>query len=367
MDDTPVSIPAREVPDDIFISICAVLRAKMGNPIEPTDSDRLILRTLLNIQVVSKAGWRAATPIIWKNVILTSDKRYTSFFSPITRLLELSRERCFFRRSQILGMIKDDAACPAELDRFFTATRWISTIQIHSTPPESIRTELSLMSDLARKRLGTSFYLGEGIKLYFRGCLCSLLVHDEPTDGLAQLYSLVQGAWPAEITFWEPYYRSDCEMTWRNFEDIGRHCKDAVLVIPNLAPGQLENCSHPFTTVIVDPRNMPNPETFNNFDKDGSFFPEEIGSFLANCMSDHDPHCTETRLHVQLSLDFFREGWTKEIEDIDVVINRLAEGAIDEALRKLGEEGYLGCDEQDLTERIRNAFTSGRVTIRPLP
>lgn len=75
MDDTPVSIPAREVPDDIFISICAVLRAKMGNPIEPTDSDRLILRTLLNIQVVSKAGWRAATPIIWKNIILTSDKR----------------------------------------------------------------------------------------------------------------------------------------------------------------------------------------------------------------------------------------------------------------------------------------------------
>jgi hypothetical protein len=207
------------------------------------------------------------------------------------------------------------------------------------------------MSDLVKERLGTTFYLGQGIKLYFCGCLCSLLVHDEPTDELTQLRRLVQGASPAEITLWKPYYHDDCNMTWKNFETIGCDWKDAVLIIPNLVPGQLEFCSHASTTVIVDTPHPPNLQSFNNIDEDDEvFLPRDIGSFLAIRLSGHDPHCTETRLVVQLFPAYLRvhswdcfwapNGPEGEAVYKEEVIHGLMEAIISEALRNLGEKGY---------------------------
>lgn len=133
----------------------------MDDPIEPTAADGIILRTLLDIQVVSKAGWRAATPFIWEALRFEIEDDYVSFFSPITRLLR--EARCVTKErtaSRVIKMIKDDARRPAEVDRFFRYTRWIRTIHIHCAPPLAIQEELSLIGDIAKELVGTSMYLG---------------------------------------------------------------------------------------------------------------------------------------------------------------------------------------------------------------
>lgn len=131
IDDTPVFPFPRQLPVDILVLICATLHAMMSSPSKPTKADRLIIKTLLRIQLVSKAAWRAATPFIWEHLRLGCQPYFRSFFSPITRLLEQGQRRGLFKRSQIVEMVEHDASCPDEIHRFFKSCHWIRTIQIN--------------------------------------------------------------------------------------------------------------------------------------------------------------------------------------------------------------------------------------------
>lgn len=64
---------------------------KEGIQFAPTDE--VIQATLLSIQLVSKAGWRAATPHIWRIVTLTWSQNYHSFFAPAIRFIERTPRR----------------------------------------------------------------------------------------------------------------------------------------------------------------------------------------------------------------------------------------------------------------------------------
>lgn len=371
MNVTLVSRFPRQLPQDILVSICAALRDMMW---KQHTARQVILQTFLGIQVVSKACWRAVTPFIWEWVKLTSNNSYTSFFSPITRLLELSRERGLFKRSQILDMVKDDARCPDEVHRFFMATPWIGTIDFHLAPPESIRTELWLMGDLAMARLGTLLYLRVGIQLQFFDSACSLLLDDKRTNEFARLRSLVQSTLPADISVWGPP-EWNCSMSWKNFEEISDNWEDAPLFIYDLVKGQLRCCSHRSVTVVEHSRGPPDS---GKCEIDYESLSMEVGPFIANRMLNHDPDCTETRLDIQLPMDFFlrtRSSRMDEdegavlgigeavIEDHEAAIERTTEETISVASRQLRQKGHLGCDEHVHAERIRDAFESGRLAI----
>jgi hypothetical protein len=77
---------SRPVPDDILLSICAALDGMKESVVyrETSDGDRIVQRTLLSLQLVSKAGWRAATPFIWRTLKFKRDEDYISFYDPIT-------------------------------------------------------------------------------------------------------------------------------------------------------------------------------------------------------------------------------------------------------------------------------------------
>jgi hypothetical protein len=229
----------------------------MVNPREPTAADGIILGTLLDIQVVSKAGWRAATPFIWATLRFGIHDDYVSFFSPITRLLCTARRGTKKRTaSRVIKMIKDDARRPGEVDRFFRCARWVRTIHIHRAPPLEVQQVLSLIGDIAKELVGTTHYLGEDIDLNFSKHICPWLMDGFPTDELSRFRLLVNGLLPAEITVFSP---SDgylqlwhCDMSWENFDKVtGADWKDVPMFIYHSLPGQLSNWCHRHTTVFV--------------------------------------------------------------------------------------------------------------------
>lgn len=345
----------------------------MEDPIEPTAADGIILRTLLDIQVVSKAGWRAATPFIWGTLRFEIDYDYVSFFSPITRLLRearcVTKERTACR---VIKMIKDDARRPADVDRFFGYTRWVRTIHIHRAPPLAIQEELSLIGDIAKELVGTSMYLGEDIDLNLSNDICSLLMHDcLAPKATFRFRQLVKGFLPAEITIVSPpeerVWPSD--MSWKNFEETGKDWKDVPMFIYNSLPGQLRQWCHRHTTVFVA-----HPSLLSvTRDYDAAALSDDIGWFIANCNMDDDPDCTATRLEVYAPMEYIGEHsytWMKrqeadedEEDDTDEAIALFTNGIIAAASLILEKKGHLGCTKEVHAERIRNAFESGRLVI----
>jgi hypothetical protein len=272
-------------------------------------------------------------------------------------------------------MVKDDARCPDEVHRFFMATPWIGIIDFHLAPPESIRTELWLMGDLAMARLGTSLYLRVGIELQFFDSACSFLLYDKRTNEFARLRSLVQGTLPSAICIWGPP-EWGCNKSWKNFVEISDNWEDVPLFMYNTAKGQLRCCSHRSVNVVV---HSIGPLEGGEYDIDDESFPMEVGPFIANRMMNHDPYCTETRLDILLPTEFFlRTRWSRMVEDEasvsemqeavieneEAAMERMIEEIISVASRQLGQKGHLGCDEQVHAERIRGAFESGRLAIR---
>jgi hypothetical protein len=371
----------------------------MEDPVEPLLEDQLIRKTLLSIQLVSRAGWKAATPFLWDNLKLTCDADYISVFAPITRLLHnLPLTTKGGSRSLAVAMVKEDVECPADVERFFKSTRWIRTIHIRSPPPLKVGEELRLAGHLAKAREGTVLYLGNDIDLYLGGDVLSLLINDsyhscdsdDEQDTLALLHVVVKDFLPRTITLNDLPVEQDRsrDFWWEGFGGTGRAWTDIPMTIYYPGPGQLRYWAHKSTTIFVG--STGSTRWHGDFNDGGySSLSVELGIYIANCMLYlDDPHCTTTELNVFVDMADssgkrgilpLRPGdrdseievagedtGGSEDEDEDEATMRLVGAITNLAAQVLEEEGLLEKDDfdrWDYADEIRAAFAAGRLRI----
>lgn len=164
----------RPIPDDILLYVCEVLDGmKESAPGKrPCAGDKIAQRTLLNIQLTSKAGWRAVTPLIWRTLKFVREDDYMSFLSPFTRLaVETAWMGKVEKRSHLSALASlHSTSRQAAIDRFYQSTGWVRAIFNDSCPPMLIPDELDLLHSLGKAMTGeVREYLSKGIALFLGG------------------------------------------------------------------------------------------------------------------------------------------------------------------------------------------------------
>lgn len=155
--------------EDILPYICSALDDMKESAVRPTDGDRIIQKTLLNIQIVCDAGWHAATPYIWKTLYLTRAEDYASIFHPIIRLLEsaprISQNR---RYTHVFSLINANSSRRAGVNRFMVATSWVREIVIDTVPSAQLAEPVDLAAILAEHLYHKARYLENADTLHLR-------------------------------------------------------------------------------------------------------------------------------------------------------------------------------------------------------
>lgn len=188
-DKASITLTPLQIPDDILGYICEALVGMSRDTAysqTPVD-DQLIKRTLLNLQTVRKAGWRAATPFIWKTLTFVKEDDYLSFFSPITALIAtVPPSPAAERFKHMADLLKSRANRPAPMDRFLTSLHWIRSVATTSAPPVGIGDELDFTSQVLLEVQGVELRaFGSGMRLVLGGGLC-------PPDGSANAAEQIQ-------------------------------------------------------------------------------------------------------------------------------------------------------------------------------
>lgn len=240
----------RRFPDDLLDCVCAELdHMKSNHPmnVPPTIADKVIQRTLLSIQTINIAGWRAATPYLWRTLRFKREDDYVSFFIPITRLLERTPHIRETARVSQASFLTDPRCDPPnksyrdDLRRFFRSTRWIRNIVFDSAPPVSLLEEIHLAHTIAVKVLGTACYLGRGMTLHLNGLTGGLTNLRPWAQEFSLLFQLVGDTRPANVEVWYTPIAKDIDSHtfWINLHKILRLATESDqphLTIHNMMP-----------------------------------------------------------------------------------------------------------------------------------
>lgn len=222
----------RRFPDDLLDCVCAELdRMKSCHPmnVPPTTADNVIQRTLLSIQTINTAGWRAATPFLWRTLRFKKKDDYVSFFIPITRLLQrtphIQQPARVSQASFLMDQGRDHSNGDHhrnDLRRFFRSAQWIRNLVFDSAPPLNLREEIDLAHTIAVEVLGTACYLGRGISLHVDGLTVGLtdLRPWDPELGLVRRF--IGDTRLAKVEAWDPPFTGDVNSHsfWSNLRKI---------------------------------------------------------------------------------------------------------------------------------------------------
>jgi hypothetical protein len=247
MDNQPDLTPfPRRLPDDLLACICTELNNMKADPkegIQSAPTDKVIQATLLSIQLVSKAGWRAATPHIWRIVTLTWGQNYHSFFAPAIRFVErepqLDQSARVSRASMLLNRNDDGVE---DLQRFFQSTEWIHIIFFDMVPPVELVKEIDLTHAIAAHVIGRPHYFGQGVALHLRGVREMLEIRTESwREEFEMLRRFISISDPTTIELWSPPHveqsNSKCKCFWAAFASLSTDLDKARLVFHDFSTG----------------------------------------------------------------------------------------------------------------------------------
>lgn len=251
------------IPDDILPLICAELdnmKSRSPTEIRATPADKVIQRTLLSIQTVSKAGWRAATPYIWHTLRFKNDDDYLSFFAPIRRLLkQTTATDRHSRLHEATSFLKDDSS-RQDLHRFFQSVEWIRSIVLDEAPSLELYDDIDLAGRVAvpifRK---TPHFLGEGVTLHLDGVCATMGEADWPAVKIQVLRLFLASSLHGNIEIWNLPGPDDWTLSkfWNNYYLFrGRLDENSPLVIHNIRPDRLADIPysrHRYLTIWLHP------------------------------------------------------------------------------------------------------------------
>lgn len=370
----------RQLPDDILGYICAALHGKKQDVLRMSTEYKALQRTLLSIQLVSQAGWRAATPLLWENVKPAKDADYISFFAPITRnMARLSDDKAW--ETIASALIRHDPNLPSDIQRFFKATHWTRTFHIRSSPPSEIHEEILSIENLHEQALfswpsGTSLHRGKCIDRYLGDHLCSLLSSDLWNNEVDSLSALLGQLITARITLWDMPIDvgSSYGTTWDNFDTIGlQNCwGHDHLTVYDPGVGQLPLSwgidSSSIVVVLTAQRGH------DNFHESREASLRAVGRFIVDRLLEYGHNRAEVILDVQTYIgcrcgcDDIMAGSKEEEQEIRRLVDAVIGYSYDELVEYMAEDeddtdGYV----QHYMEEIRSAFQAKRLTIRPHP
>lgn len=192
--------------------------------VPPTTADKVIQRILLSIQTINTAGWRAATPCLWRTLRFKREDDYVSFFMPIMRLLERTPHIQEAAKVSQASFLTDQGCVPPndihrdDLQRFFRSAQWISDVVFDSAPPPVVRGAIDLAHTIAVEVLGTTCYFGRGISLHLDRLVSDLTDLRPWLQEFSLLLRLIGDTRPANIEVWDtPITKdSDSHIFWIN-------------------------------------------------------------------------------------------------------------------------------------------------------
>lgn len=239
--------------------VCAELdHMKSRSPvnISPITADKVIQHTLLSIQTINEAGWKAATPYIWRTIRFRRNNDYHSFFAPIRRLLE--RTASMIRRARLRRATPE--ARTQDLSRFFRSTGWIRAIVLDAAPTievdginEVIR-DIDLAHEIAVQMLGRPHYLGQGVILHLAG-VCEMLGKGFWASHVKVLRRFIADSQPTKLEVWDPPKDGGgiIRTFWLNVKTIQPASSTTPSTIHNLHLGQWDELPNGDLTVWLHP------------------------------------------------------------------------------------------------------------------
>lgn len=222
------------------------MKSRSPTEIRATPADKVIQRTLLSVQTVSKAGWRAATPYIWRTLRFKSEDDYHSFFAPISRLLKQTTAReGFTRRNQATSLIRDGDYLPEDLCRFFQSAEWTRSIVFDASPSREHFDHIGLAGDIAmqkfRKRRA---YIGKEITVHLDGVCAAMGNTDWPGFDIEPLHCFLRQCKLNTFEIWNPpgFDVWTFSKFWTNYNMLRRKRDELPpLVVHDILTGRLGN------------------------------------------------------------------------------------------------------------------------------
>lgn len=263
-DDPPNTPFPRRFPDDILASVCAELRHMKSDSstrsfIHPTAEDKIVQKTLLSVQLISKSGWRAATPHIWHTIRFTSRDGYYSFFAPITRLMQRTiggdRGKRFPAGPSLASSsgTASDSAHTDDLYRFFRSSTHIRHVVMSQPLPDSLSKEIYFAHGLGLASFQTPLFLGNGVVWHLHA---TALARDIKRNSHDLFRGLAAACEAFRVILWDlPDDEAKRRMSWtdkafwRNFQHGSSVWKQYLLRIRDLRPGVLHGV--PFNSMDI--------------------------------------------------------------------------------------------------------------------
>lgn len=285
--------------------------------VPPSTGDPLIRKTFLSIQLVSKAGWEAATPYIWQTIRFTKDEDYVSFFSSISLFNQyLHESNPGFGRwtyeSLLESLIDEDGehSLPAHLesglDRFFCALhKWTVQIIIESAPPVSVEYEVENVQETNSLMYGGGEQpLADGVDFFFGGKFCPPqdTGEGELNSKLKLLHNIATVFEPRDITVFDiPTEDSGgTKWFWTVYERLMSACGwlSEPLNVFDLQPGCPLTMAHDATTIHLSSKaSWLDPGPNHDFDQE---IAKGLALFALKRMTDYDDILfTNSFLHVK--------------------------------------------------------------------
>lgn len=258
-DNTPFTPFPRRFPDDLLVFVCAELdnlKMRCMFLFRPLAEFKALQNTLLAIQRTSRAGWKAATPYVWRNLTFTRADDYLSFFAPITRFSNRTpvRKTLPAKIRQAASLANGDEGLPEDLSRFFRATEYIHTIRFEAIPPLSVKNEIALAHGIAVEVLGKPYYLGQAVHLEMDE-VCAIIGAQGHKRDVKMLGSFIVASKPARIDLWNIDASDEEENTrfWNDFEILNPKSQNTPLVLHDLISGQLSDIPYKNLTISMSP------------------------------------------------------------------------------------------------------------------
>lgn len=224
--------------------------------ISPTTADKVIQHTLLSIQTINEAGWKAATPYIWRTIRFRRNNDYHSFFAPIRRLLE--RTASIDRRTRLRQATLETRT--QDISRFFRSTGWIRAIVLDAAPTNEIDSinevirDIDLAHEIAIQILERRHYIGQGVVLHLAG-VCETLGTGFWASRVEVLRRFTANSKPTELEVWTPPKNGVGIMKtfWGNVRIIHPASSKTPSTIHNLLPRQWHDTLEGDLTVWLHP------------------------------------------------------------------------------------------------------------------
>lgn len=305
-DKASISLTPLQIPDDILGYICeALVGTSWDTAYSQTSVDKqLMKRTLLDLQTVSKAGWKAATPFIWKTLTFVKEDDYLSFFSPITALVAtVPPSPATGRFKHMVDLLKSRANRPAPMDRFLSSLHWIRSVAITSAPPVEIGDELDFTSQVLLEVQGIELRaFGSGMRLVLGGGLCPPDGSAHASERLQLLQRFTNNLLPSVIGVFD--IPSETPEDTDRFWDIIRELQEQYeyppppLAISDLRRGQLRYTANAHVFIDLSDRSFwSNPKSI--IDDPDNHIANEIADFVAERMMNDDALFYESTLTIK--------------------------------------------------------------------